>query len=125
MEPSAQAAAGETTRGGQARLLACCRRFLVSARSWGGRKTGPNPTDRARPDSKHHILVDANGVPVSAILTAANAHDVTQLLALVDAIPRFAVCAVSPFEHPRFSMPIAATIPIPTVRNCASAVSSR
>ncbi|WP_155637957.1 IS5 family transposase [Burkholderia cepacia] len=52
-----------------------------------GGKTGPNPTDRARPGSKHHILVDANGVPIVAILTGANTNDVTQLLPLVDAIP--------------------------------------
>ncbi|MBP0596289.1 IS5 family transposase [Paraburkholderia sp. LEh10] len=52
-----------------------------------GGKTGPNPTDRARPGSKHHILVDANGVPVSVIVTEANRNDVTQLLPLVDAIP--------------------------------------
>ncbi|WP_150778024.1 IS5 family transposase [Pandoraea sputorum] len=53
----------------------------------GGQKTGPNPTDRSRPGSKHHILVDANGIPVSAMLTGANRNDVTQLLPLVDAIP--------------------------------------
>ncbi|MGT2509207.1 IS5 family transposase [Cupriavidus basilensis] len=52
-----------------------------------GGKTGPNPTDRARPGSKHHILVDANGIPVSAILTGANRIDVTLLLPLVDATP--------------------------------------
>jgi IS5 family transposase len=47
-----------------------------------------NPTDRARPGSKHHVLVGANGVQVSAILTGANRNDVTKLLPLVDAIPR-------------------------------------
>jgi len=36
--------------------------------------------------SKHHLLTDANGIPLSAILTGANRHDVTQLLPLVDAI---------------------------------------
>ncbi|WP_368042310.1 transposase [Burkholderia pyrrocinia] len=46
-----------------------------------------NPTDRARPGSKHHVLVEVNGVPVSAILTGANRNDVAQLLSLVDAIP--------------------------------------
>src|SRR6266581_4521223 len=50
-------------------------------------KTGPNPTDRRRPGSKHHLLIDAQGIPLSAILTQANRHDVTQLLPLIRAIP--------------------------------------
>ena len=33
------------------------------------------------------MITDAQGVPLAAILTAANSHDVTQLIALVDAIP--------------------------------------
>jgi transposase len=33
------------------------------------------------------MLVDANGVPVSAILTGVNRNDATQLLPLVEAIP--------------------------------------
>ena len=33
------------------------------------------------------MLTDANGVPLVVTLTGANAHDVTQLLPLVDAIP--------------------------------------
>lgn len=53
----------------------------------GGEKTGPNPTDRRKPGSKHHILTDANGIPLSDTLTGANRHDVTQLLHLVDGIP--------------------------------------
>ncbi|UJH74919.1 IS5 family transposase [Burkholderia cenocepacia] len=52
-----------------------------------GGKTGPNPTDRAHPDSKNHILVDSNGIPVVAILIGANANDVTQLLPRIDSIP--------------------------------------
>lgn len=33
------------------------------------------------------MLTDAQGVPLAVVLTAANAHDVTQLLPLVDAVP--------------------------------------
>jgi transposase len=33
------------------------------------------------------VITDAGGIPLAVILTAANAHDVTQLLPLVDAIP--------------------------------------
>jgi transposase len=53
----------------------------------GGRKTGPNPTDRRKCGSKHHLIVDAQGVPLAIILTKANRNDITQLLGLVDAIP--------------------------------------
>ncbi|HDR9024010.1 TPA: IS5 family transposase [Burkholderia vietnamiensis] len=51
-----------------------------------GGKTGPNPTDRARPGSKHHLATDANGTPIAAILTGANRNDVTQLIPLIEAI---------------------------------------
>lgn len=53
----------------------------------GGPKTGPNPTDRRKPGSKHHVITDARGTPLHSILTEANRHDVTQLLPLVDGIP--------------------------------------
>ena len=49
----------------------------------GGGKTGPNPTDRRKPGSKHHLIADAQRIPLAAILTGANPHDVTQLLPLV------------------------------------------
>jgi transposase len=53
----------------------------------GGAKTGPNPTDRRKLGSKHHLLTDGNGIPLATILTEANRHDVTQLLPLIDKIP--------------------------------------
>jgi transposase len=53
----------------------------------GGAKTGPNPTDRRKLGSKHHLLTDAQGIPLAATLTKANRHDVTQLLPLLDRIP--------------------------------------
>ena len=51
-----------------------------------GALTGPSPVDRGRPGSKHHLIVDAHGIPLLATLTAANRNDVTQLLPLVDGI---------------------------------------
>ena len=53
----------------------------------GGEKTGPNPTDRRKLGSKHHLLTDAHGIPLATVLTGANRHDVTQLLPLIDKIP--------------------------------------
>jgi transposase len=37
--------------------------------------------------SKYHLVVDRNGIPLAVRLSAANAHDSTQLLPLVEAIP--------------------------------------
>jgi transposase len=67
------------------------RRAIVDSSSVrasrGGEKTGPNPTDRRKLGSKHHLLTEAHGIPLSFTLTGANRHDVTQLLALVERIP--------------------------------------
>ena len=52
-----------------------------------GGETGPNPTDRRKPGSKHHLITDAQGIPLATTLTGANRHDLTQLLPLVEAIP--------------------------------------
>ncbi len=43
--------------------------------------------DRGKAGSKCHLVVDRNGIPLAVRLSAANAHDSTQLLALIDAIP--------------------------------------
>jgi transposase len=67
----------------------------------GGAKTGPNPTDRARPGSKHHVITEAKGIPLAARLTSANTNDVTQLLPLVDAIPPVRGMRGRPRHRPR------------------------
>ena len=54
----------------------------------GGEKTGKNPVDRSKLGSKHHLLVEGQGVPLSMSLTGANRHDITQLMTLVESIPR-------------------------------------
>src|SRR5262245_60969347 len=46
----------------------------------GGEDTGPNPTDRSKSGSKHHVLTDAQGIPLNATVTAANVNEVTQVL---------------------------------------------
>jgi hypothetical protein len=39
--------------------------------------TGHNPTtDRSKLGTKRHILTDKDGIPLSAVLTSANTHDV-------------------------------------------------
>jgi transposase len=53
----------------------------------GGEATGPNPTDRGKPGSKYHVVIDQQGVPLAVRLSAANVHDSQLLEPLVDAIP--------------------------------------
>ena len=52
-----------------------------------GAQTGPNPTDRRTLGRQHHLITEAQGIPLAALLTGAHAHDVTQLVPLVEAIP--------------------------------------
>ena len=101
MGSTARAATRQVARVRADRSFIRCRRFLVGTSSWGGRKTGPNLTDRSRPGSKHHILVDANGVPISVILTGANRNDVTQLPPLVEAIPQIRGTRGRPLRRPK------------------------
>jgi transposase len=53
----------------------------------GGEQTGPNPTDRRKLGSKHHLVTDAQGVPLQVELSAANTSDITKLIPLVVDIP--------------------------------------
>jgi transposase len=60
----------------------------TKARAWGGGDdTGPNPTDRSKLGTKHHVLTDAQGIPLAVHVTGANAAGVTETLPLVDDIP--------------------------------------
>ena len=62
--------------------------------------TGPSPVDRARTGSKHHLLVDAAGVPLAVTLTDGNRNDITQLLPLVDGIAPIAGKIGRPRQRP-------------------------
>ena len=53
----------------------------------GGDHTGPNPTDRGRRGTKRHLVVDRNGIPLAARITAANVHDSRAFERLLDAVP--------------------------------------
>ena len=56
--------------------------------------------DRRKAGSKHHLAVDADGTPLACLLTAANRHDVTQLIPLVDAIPPIRGKVGAPLRKP-------------------------
>src|SRR5689334_3286359 len=51
-----------------------------------GALTGPSPVDRARTDSKHHLLTDPTGVPLAIRLAGGQRKDGTQLLPLIDGV---------------------------------------
>ncbi|MFI5852542.1 IS5 family transposase [Streptomyces parvulus] len=65
-----------------------------------GPKSGPSPVDRARPGSKHHLIVDGQGIPLAVSLTGGNRNDVTQLEPLVDKIPAVAGQVGRPRRRP-------------------------
>src|SRR5256712_11211418 len=69
------------------RVVTRDRRLQPRASEKGGSATGPSPVDRARNGSKHHLLVDATGIPLAWSVTGGNRHHVTQLIPLVDAVP--------------------------------------
>jgi transposase len=53
----------------------------------GREDTAPNPTDRGKSGSKHHVMTDAQGIPLSATVTAANVNDVTEALSVLLNMP--------------------------------------
>ena len=53
----------------------------------GGQDTGPSPTDRRKSGSKHHVLTDAQGIPLAATVTAANVNEVTQVVEVLSEMP--------------------------------------
>ena len=47
--------------------------------------TGNNPTDRSKLGrTKRHILTDKNGIPLSVVISSANAHDIKLVTDVVD-----------------------------------------
>jgi hypothetical protein len=47
----------------------------VSARAKVGELTGRKPTDRGKPGTKYHLLVNAGGLILHTLLSTANIHD--------------------------------------------------
>ena len=67
----------------------------------GGPATGPSPVDRGKTGSKHHLIVEAHGIPLAAITTGGNRNDVTQLMPLIHAIPPARGVRGRPPQRPR------------------------
>lgn len=93
---AAEQAAGRKEAG----LVAGGDRLLPRPGRSTGPKSGPSPVDRARPGSKHHVITDAQGIPLAVSLTGGNRNDVTQLLPLLDKIPAVAGIVGRPRHRP-------------------------
>jgi putative transposase len=52
----------------------------------GGKKTGPNPTDRAKPGTKQSLLVEGDGGPLGVVVAGANVPDFTLLGETIEAV---------------------------------------
>jgi transposase len=52
-----------------------------------GDHVGANPVDRGKPGSKLHLVCDGGGLPLTAVVTAANVADTTMFQAVVDDNP--------------------------------------
>ena len=48
---------------------------------------GANPVDRGKPGSKLHLVCDGSGLPLTAVVTAANVNDTSLFQAVVEDIP--------------------------------------
>ena len=53
----------------------------------GGKKTGKNPTDRAKKGVKRSLLVEADGIPVGLAVEGANRNDMKMVEATLESIP--------------------------------------
>lgn len=67
----------------------------------GGAKSGPNPTDRAKPGTKYTLMVDANGVPLAIRTVGANVPDVKELVRVAVQFPEIGGQRGRPRTHPK------------------------
>ncbi|TXN60385.1 IS5 family transposase [Methylobacterium sp. WL18] len=52
-----------------------------------GPANGRNPTDRGKPGTKRHLVIDARGTPLGFCLSGANRHDSIMMTTTLDVIP--------------------------------------
>jgi hypothetical protein len=91
------------------RLDAGLAGFSECARKKGGDETGPNPTDKGKPGTKRHVVVDRRGIPLVALLSGANRHDSMLFERLITAIPPIKTVSGGGGSDPRSCTRIRAT----------------
>ncbi len=52
----------------------------------GGKKTGPNPTDRGKAGVKRSLLTEGHGVPIGVTIEGAHRHDMKLVRATLESI---------------------------------------
>ena len=62
--------------------MARCRKRRLE-----GKKTGPNPTDRAKRGTKRSVLTDAQGIPVGLAVAGANVPDFKLARSTIESVP--------------------------------------
>ena len=98
----------------------------ASVRAVGtGGKTGPNPTDRAKPGSKHHLLTDAGGIPLGKTLTGANTQMSNNFFLWSRPSRRSEANGGGPDAGPKSCTPTGLMTRSLIARSCASLESSR
>ena len=53
-----------------------------------GKKSGPNPTDRAKGGVKRSVLTEAEGIPVGIVVEGANRHDMKLVTDSLCSVPQ-------------------------------------
>lgn len=53
---------------------------------WAGKKSGPNPTDRAKSGVKRSVLTEGHGVPIGLAVEGANRHDMKMVRETIESI---------------------------------------
>jgi len=87
MGPTASNPARSLERRREDRLGASRRGCLEHPGKKGGEAIGPNPTDRGKNGTKHHLMTDSNGIPLSILMGPANQHDSMPFEKILDAVP--------------------------------------
>ncbi|TNV11488.1 IS5 family transposase [Buttiauxella sp. B2] len=52
----------------------------------GSKKTGRSPTDRGKQGVRRSLMTDANGLPLSVVVSGANTHDIKRVADTLDAL---------------------------------------
>src|SRR5215813_15284947 len=122
---AARAAAGRAQRCGHVGLVPRGDGLLPGVGRQTRPKSGPSPVDRARPGSKHHVLTEGAGIPLSLSLTGGNRNDVTQLLPLIDKTHRCAAVVADRAGDQTSCTPTAPTTTTSTAEPCTPNASVR
>src|SRR6266545_6919086 len=87
VRPAPPGGLGPPRRAGPAGLVAGeCGQHERAGPAWGD-QVGANPVDRGKPGSKLHLVCDGGGLPLTAVVTAANVNDTTMFEAVLDDVP--------------------------------------